>query len=534
MSDRSAPLVVEPSPEGEAQRRGRAGSLPGSASCLGGFAFELMAEAPGLGAGVDDVGAVGEPVDDGFGQPPVGEHLGPLAEGQVGCADEARPLVALGDHLEDELGGALGQGQVAKLIEHHELGAAVAADHARQLASRSGLLQLVAERGERGEAHPPPLPAGADRSPIARYVFPVPLDSQPERVTPRSSWHSAHPYIVPRRDMAGERMDERPAAERRPKGVQAGDFFRPWESAFNSFDAFAETLTTLFERWVQEHGRLFAWRGVVDASWPFHSSLYRRILWTSPSTRAPDESTVLDREGEVLTSVHRWGLHDGEPGRLSILSQLATLQHFGAPTRLIDVTMNAYIGLWFAVQPVLADGLPIGEDTDGRLFAIDITNRLINEDEEKRDWEDATHRPWKRDDPEWIKEWCSQTWAWRPPAFERRIAAQNGAFLFGGVPRTGIGLRWPKAPRTGSGWWSIDEVRRCVSVPLRFHVAEPRAGGVPRERGQPSYTFRISASAKPEIRERLRTLFGYQHSTIYPDFPGFSDFAEPHLRTSKP
>jgi hypothetical protein len=61
---------------------------------------------------------------------------------------------------------------------------------------------------------------------------------------------------------------------------------------------------------------------------------------------------------DVLRSVHQWGLHNGASGRLSALAQLATLQHFGAPTRMIDVTLNAYIGLWFAVQPLLLDGMP--------------------------------------------------------------------------------------------------------------------------------------------------------------------------------
>jgi hypothetical protein len=66
--------------------RGRA-SVVGSASFLG-AAFEAVAEAPALGAGVDDVRAVGDPVDDGFREPRVGEHLGPFAERQVGGEDQ--------------------------------------------------------------------------------------------------------------------------------------------------------------------------------------------------------------------------------------------------------------------------------------------------------------------------------------------------------------------------------------------------------------------------------------------------------------
>ena len=309
------------------------------------------------------------------------------------------------------------------------------------------------------------------------------------------------------------------------------DFFEPWDYEIDSFDSIAEILESMYTKWIKKGRRMFAWRGVIDASWPLHSSLYRRILWSSHAMAAP-EATIAKKEGEVLASVHRWGLHNGDRGRLSILSQLATLQHFGAPTRLVDATMNGYIGLWFAVQPVFQDGLPADDDIDGRLFAIDVTNRLINEDDEKRTWEDATHRPWKSEDPDWQNEWCAHVWAWRPPAFERRIAAQNGAFLFGGVPRTNIGLRWPKTT-SGIGSWKQDEVRRCTSLALRFHKVAPTAGGVSSD-GQPAYTFRIKAAAKAEIREKLRTLFGYHHSTIYPDFPGFAQYAEPHLRSAPP
>ena len=64
-------------------------SSPGSVLRVG----EAVAQAPGLGAGVDDVRAVGEAVNDGFGEPGVGEHLGPFTERQVRRDDsDARPV----------------------------------------------------------------------------------------------------------------------------------------------------------------------------------------------------------------------------------------------------------------------------------------------------------------------------------------------------------------------------------------------------------------------------------------------------------
>jgi hypothetical protein len=293
----------------------------------------------------------------------------------------------------------------------------------------------------------------------------------------------------------------------------------------NGFDAINDVTTGVFDKRIAE-GRRFAWRGVVNARWPLHSSLYRRHLLTEGGPSAPDEASLSQIEQTILIEVHRWGLHNGARGRLSIFEQLATLQHFGAPTRFVDVALNAYIGLWFAVEPKWSNGEPAFEDTDGRLFAIDITDRLINEDDKRRDWEDAARRPWLDLD---IHEWCGKTWAWQPPPFEARIASQHGAFLFGGVPRTALGVTWPKTPTAGGGNWQLDNVRRSISLPLRLHKAEPEAGGVPAG-GQPAYTYRIKAPAKAEIRARLGQVFGYTHRTIYPDYPGFAEFGVPSLK----
>ena len=74
-----APVVAEPEAVGRGwSGEGRAGGSSGGGRA--GLAGEAVAEAPGLGAGVDDVGAVGEAVDDGLGEAGVGEDLGPFAE----------------------------------------------------------------------------------------------------------------------------------------------------------------------------------------------------------------------------------------------------------------------------------------------------------------------------------------------------------------------------------------------------------------------------------------------------------------------
>jgi hypothetical protein len=301
--------------------------------------------------------------------------------------------------------------------------------------------------------------------------------------------------------------------------LDASPFWEPWEKYVPSYSEVHDVIDSIFKDWTAD-GRLFAWRGVVNAKWSMHSSLYRRLFQDPPL----DEDEFRRREKKIMANLHRWGLHNGDRGRLSYLAQLAMLQHFRSPTRLIDVTFNPYIGLWFAVEKKYdKDGNLECENDDGRLFAIDVTRRLINEVDEKRDWEDQLNCPWSEKNPP--KDWCTNAFAWRPPPFERRIAAQNGGFLFGGIPNTGTSecpMQWPKATSGGS-WWQINEVRSFVSVPIRMHKIDPVAGGVSGE-GQPVYTIRISATAKREIRDRLEKLFGYDHSRIYPDYPGFALF----------
>ena len=71
--------------------------------------------------------------------------------------------MAFGEDLEDELGGAVGQAEIAQFIKDNELGAGVAGDDTGELAAAFGFLELVGEAGEGGEAHAPSGLAGADR-----------------------------------------------------------------------------------------------------------------------------------------------------------------------------------------------------------------------------------------------------------------------------------------------------------------------------------------------------------------------------------
>jgi hypothetical protein len=311
--------------------------------------------------------------------------------------------------------------------------------------------------------------------------------------------------------------------------MKPADFWKSFEVEIKGFDQLVKTIDQIMEKAVKKKIQ-FAWRGQVDSNWALHSSLYRRLSLTKG--RIVIESELSDAESEILINLHRWGLHHHpNRGRLSILNQLAILQHYGTPTRLIDITFNAWVGVFFAVEQKWNNGKEVYFDSDARLFAFDVTNKIINEDEDKRPWEDSKNRPWKdgRLDQDL---WTTSTFAWKPPSIDPRIFAQNGAFLIGGVPASnkpnGAKLQFPKEPGVNTRW-KIDEVRASTSVALRPHVFDPKHGGV---NDGALYTFRIHAKAKADIRERLKQMFGYDHSTIYPDYSGFSLFGTPTLKST--
>src|SRR6516162_3585159 len=76
-----------------------------------------LGEAVGVGAGLDDVAAEGEAVDDGGAEAGVGEGLGPAAEGLVGGNGDARLFLPFRQNLEEELGAAAVEFDIAELVD---------------------------------------------------------------------------------------------------------------------------------------------------------------------------------------------------------------------------------------------------------------------------------------------------------------------------------------------------------------------------------------------------------------------------------
>ena len=94
-------------------------------------------------------------------------------------------------------------------------------------------------------------------------------------------------------------------------------------------------------------GSVNAFRGQRNATWS-----------TAPGILRPPQK-LLDHEREIireLVSVHPQEFRDDH----SMLDRLVRMQHFGLPTRLLDVTLNPLVALYFATEPYGSKTLPDG------------------------------------------------------------------------------------------------------------------------------------------------------------------------------
>ena len=120
------------------------------------------------------------------------------------------------------------------------------------------------------------------------------------------------------------------------------------------------TLTGFIEKFEQYSSRpkysLNCYRGQRDSSWPNVAGIFR-----------PDLKELLKNEKRAvrdLISVHPHEFASDE----SMFDKLVRMQHFGLPTRLLDVSLNALVALYFATDP----GPHGSKPSDGMVTAFAI------------------------------------------------------------------------------------------------------------------------------------------------------------------
>jgi len=314
-----------------------------------------------------------------------------------------------------------------------------------------------------------------------------------------------------------------------------GSYFESDEVEIDSVDDLHHAITTLIEKTPELP---LVWRGVRDANWGMHSHLFRHLMGingvVSPDKNPvgkqpyPDEDQMVAAERVILRLARTtWRFDD-----FSALETFARIQHAGGPTRLLDVTKNPYVGAWFAVE---AD--PKTEDKPARLFAL-ATRPVVKDDkpappdstlqlDEVGDLRDPFWHALESPSDRQLLDWGTgaRRRVWVPPAYDPRISAQNAAFILDGVPIT--------SEKTASSfriehnlYWRRADLLAASSIYAKMHSPK-RKPRYNKRNFAPTFSFRITANAKPKIREFMESRFGYGLSYIYPDMAALAA----HLNT---
>lgn len=138
--------------------------------------------------------------------------------------------------------------------------------------------------------------------------------------------------VVPKLYEAGKSA-ARPRVDRGPE-----HFFGQHEVEIESVD---RLLREIAKVQVKHRELDLIWRGHQRADWALDSNLYRQL--TASGTM--DEDAMVAFEREALERAVEWDID-----LRTALRFFAELQHHGAPTRFIDISLDALVATWFAVE----------------------------------------------------------------------------------------------------------------------------------------------------------------------------------------
>src|ERR1700683_5537300 len=115
-----------------------------------------------------------------------------------------------------------------------------------------------------------------------------------------------------------------------------------------------------FARYSSGSNYLKCFRGQQDSSWANVAGIFR-----------PDLKKLLKDEKRAIRELISVQPHEFASDE-TMFDKLVRMQHFGLPTRLLDVSRNALVALFFATDP----GAPGSKPTDGLVTAFAIPPEL--------------------------------------------------------------------------------------------------------------------------------------------------------------
>lgn len=281
--------------------------------------------------------------------------------------------------------------------------------------------------------------------------------------------------------------------------------------------------------------KVLFFRGQSDSRWGLNSSLYRRVdsTVTSRASFQTREKRLLKVEKMVLEKARLKGVVRGLTG----LELLTVLQHHGVATRLLDVTTDWKVALYFACDDIDS------RDRDGRLFFIslapaswkDFPRKVVSDEVESRSqglvwWDYESVFP--IDDSvlnglEGVSPWFTSVWPVLLPFTDARMIAQRGYFLVGGINQVPEPYVLNRDEGESLQDISVNDCRKISSLAIDFpwDPRSQRESLRSRLKGlvdyfSPSYscsavTVRIPALFKEDLL-RLLNAEGVDEMQIYP------------------
>lgn len=115
-----------------------------------------------------------------------------------------------------------------------------------------------------------------------------------------------------------------------------------------------------FDRYFSTAEQLISYRGQRDSRWPNVAGIFR-----------PEYRELLEDEKKAVRKLISVQPHEFAPDE-TMFDRLVRMQHYGLPTRLLDVSRNAMVALYFATDPG-PRGTPI---SDGLVTAYSTPQQL--------------------------------------------------------------------------------------------------------------------------------------------------------------
>lgn len=211
--------------------------------------------------------------------------------------------------------------------------------------------------------------------------------------------------------------------------------------------------------------KCYVWRGQRCFSWAPYPGLYRRLKKCYADGQI-DEQLVRDYEADLLAEANGLGYIDACGG--SRLEFMIQLQHFGGATRLLDVTRDPFVALFFA----------LGDDEcDGIVYRYAIHRSCYAPPEAVNEWDDVVNY---RN--------AGKPLLFSPKGVNERIKAQSAAFLTSVLD----------AP---------------LSEPSVFTNATKESSVKP---------VLVACELKESLKDYLQASRGIRQHDLFPDFEGFA------------